>query len=90
MIQIYFFYNRFFFPRDSKDQEKFFKKKVKLKNVKKDDIIFWKGHVAVALSKKKLIHAYGPMKKVVIMDIKKTIDRISRTANLKVTSIRRI
>ena len=53
-------------------------------------MIFWKGHVAIALSRKKLIHAYGPMKKVVIMDINKTIERISRTANLKVTSIRRI
>ena len=90
LVQIFFNQNNKYCPRDSKDQEKFFKKKVKLKNVKKDDIIFWKGHVAVALSKKKLIHAYGPMKKVVIMDIKKTIDRISRTANLKVTSIRRI
>ena len=53
-------------------------------------MIFWKGHVALALSKNKLIHAYGPMKKVIIMDIKKTIDRIKKTANLKVTSIRRI
>ena len=53
-------------------------------------MIFWKGHVAVALSKKKLIHAYGPVKKVVIMDTKKTIERIRRTANLKVTSVRRI
>ena len=53
-------------------------------------MIFWKGHVAIALSKNKLIHAYGPMKKVVVMSIKKTIERIKRTANLKVTSIRRI
>ena len=30
-----------------------------------------KGHVAVALSKKKLIHAYGPMKKTLIMGILK-------------------
>ena len=69
---------------------KYFKKKIKLKNIKKNDLIFWKGHVAIALSKKKLIHAYGPMKRVVIMDIKRTIERIKRTANLKVTSIRRI
>ena len=56
----------------------------------KVDIIFWKGHVAVALSNRKIIHAYGPMKKVVIMDIKKAIERIERTAKLKVTSIKRI
>ena len=39
-------------------------------------MIFWKGHVAIALSKNNLIHAYGPMKKVVVMDIKRTIERI--------------
>ncbi len=90
LIQIFFNHNNKYCPRDSKDQEKYFKKKIKLKNIRKNDMIFWKGHVAVALSKKKLIHAYGPVKKVVIMDTKKTIERIRRTANLKVTSVRRI
>ena len=59
-------------------------------NLQKNDLLFWKGHVAIALSRNKLIHAYGPMKKVVVMDINKTIERIRRTANLNVTSIRRI
>ena len=90
LVQVFFNHNNKYCPRDSKDQEKYFKKKVKLKNIRKNDMIFWKGHVAIALSKNKLIHAYGPMKKVVVMDIKKTIERIKRTANLKVTSIRRI
>ncbi len=90
LVQIFFNHNNKYCPRDSKDQEKYFKKKIKLKNIKKNDMIFWKGHVAIALSKNKLIHAYGPMKKVVIMNIKKTIERIDRTAKLKVTSIRRI
>ena len=58
--------------------------------IRDSDIIFWKGHVAVALSQKKLIHAYGPMKKVVIMNIDKTIKKIYKTARLKVTSIRRV
>ena len=31
---------------------KYFKKNVNLKNIKKNDIIYWKGHVAVVLSKK--------------------------------------
>ena len=82
--------NNKFCPRDSKDQEKYFKKRVNIKNIKKNDIIFWKGHVAVALSKNKLIHAYGPLKKVVVMDIKKTINKIKKTADLEVTSVRRI
>ena len=90
LVQVFFNHNNKFCPRDSKDQEKYFRKKIKLKNIKKNDMIFWKGHVAVALSRKKLIHAYGPMKKVVIMNTKKTIERIYKTANLRVTSIRRI
>jgi len=89
LVQIFFNQNNKYCPRDSKDQEKFFKRKIKLKNIKKNDMIFWKGHVAVALSRNKLIHAYGPKKKVLIMGIKNTIERINRTANLKVTSIRR-
>ncbi len=90
LVQLFLNQNNKFCPRDTKDQEKYFKRKIKLKNIKKNDMIFWKGHVAIALSKNKLIHAYGPMKKVVVMNIKKTIERIDKTANLKVTSIRRI
>ena len=90
LIQLFLNFNNKFCPRDTKDQIKYFKKKIKLHNIKKNDLIFWKGHVALVLSKNKLIHAYGPLKKVVIMPIKKTIDRIYRTANLKVTGIRRI
>ena len=54
---------------------------------RKGDLIFWKGHVAVCLNSKNLIHAYGPKKKVVIMSIKKTIELIKKTANLKVKKI---
>jgi cell wall-associated NlpC family hydrolase len=90
LVQVFFNHNNKYCPRDSKDQEKYFKRIIKLKNIRKNDMIFWKGHVAVALSKNKLIHAYGPMKRVVVMSTKKTIERIYKTANLKVTSIRRI
>ena len=90
LIQIFLNFNNKFCPRDAKDQVKYFKKNVKLKNLKKNDIIYWKGHVAVTLSKKKLIHAYGPMKKTVIMDINQTIKRIERTAKLKVIGIKRV
>ena len=90
LVQIFLNFNGRYCPRDAKDQVKYFKKNIKLKNIKKNDIIFWKGHVAVALSKKKLIHAYGPMKKTVIMGIDQTIKRIQKTANLKVIGIKRI
>ncbi len=90
LVQVFLNFNNKFCPRDAKDQVKYFKKNIKLKNIKKNDIIFWKGHVAVALSKKKLIHAYGPMKKTVIMDINRTIRRIEETAKLKVIGIKRL
>ena len=90
LVQVFLNFNNKFCPRDAKDQVKYFKKNIKLKNIKKNDIIFWKGHVAVAISKKKLIHAYGPMKKTVIMDINQTIKRIKQTAKLKVIGIKRL
>ena len=90
LIQIFLNFNNKFCPRDAKDQIRYFKKDVKLKNIRKNDIIFWKGHVALALSNKKLIHAYGPMKKTVVMGIHQTIKRIEKTAKLKVIGIKRL
>ena len=90
LVQLHVNFNNRFCPRDTKDQIKFFNNKIKLKKIKKNDLIFWKGHVAVAISKKKLVHAYGPLKKPLTMTINKTIDRIYKTANLKVIGIRRI
>ena len=90
LVQVFLNFNNKFCPRDAKDQVRFFKKNVKLKNIKKNDIIYWKGHVAVALSNKKLIHAYGPAKKTVVENIKTTIRKIHETANLKVKKIKRI
>jgi len=90
LLQIFLSFNNKFCPRDTKDQIKFFKKKVELKNIKEKDLIFWKGHIAIVISKTKLIHAYGPMKKTIVMPIKETIDRIYKTANLKVIGIRRM
>ena len=90
LIQVFLNFNNKFCPRDAKDQVKYFKKNVKLKNIKKNDIIYWKGHVALAISNKNLIHAYGPMKKTVVMAIDQTIKRIERTADLKVIGIERL
>ena len=90
LLQIFFYYNNSFYPRDTKDQIKYTKKSSKKRKFKKGDIIFWKGHVAICLNSKQLIHAYGPEKKVVIMPIIKTISRIKKTAKLKVKKISRI
>ena len=90
LIQLYYLYNNKFFPRDTKDQISFKKGKKKLIKFSKGDIIYWKGHVAICLSRNKLIHAYGPRKKVLIMNIKKTIELINETAKLKVKKIIKI
>ena len=82
LLQIFFQFNNKFVPRDTKDQIKFFNKKSKF--IIKKHLIFWKGHVAICISKNLLIHAYGPKKKVLIMNINKTINEIRQNANLKV------
>ena len=90
LLQIFFFYNNSFYPRDTKDQIKYTKKNSKKRQFKKGDIIFWKGHVAMCLNSKELIHAYGPERKVIIMPIVETINRIQKTAKLKVKKVSRI
>ena len=89
LIQIYFYYNRIFFPRDTKDQIRFCKRK-RGKNRLKGDILFWKGHVGICLNKSRFIHAYGPKKKVLIMPTVQTIKLIDKTANLKVKKVSNI
>ena len=90
LVQLYYLYNNKFFPRDTKDQISFKKGKKKLIKFSRGDIIYWKGHVAVCLNRNQLIHAYGPRKKVLIMNIKKTIELINETAKLKVKKIIKI
>ena len=87
LLQLFYYYNDTFYPRDTKGPNQIFKKKLKRKVFKKGDVIFWKGHVAVCINSKKLIHAYGPEKKVLIMPITKTIERIKKTANLSIKKI---
>ena len=88
LIQLYFKYNQKFFPRDTKDQIRYCKKINK--NFKAGNLIFWKGHVGLCIDKEKIIHAYGPSKKVLIMNTKKTINLISETAKLKIKKISNI
>ena len=89
LLQIFFYYNNLFYPRDTKDQINYSIKKIS-KKFKKGDIIFWKGHVAICINSNQLIHAYGPEKRVIVMPINKTIKMILDTANLKVRKISKI
>ena len=90
LVQLFYKFNNKFFPRDTVDQIKYKKGSIAKKKFKLGDIIYWKGHVAVCINSKKLIHAYGPKKKVIIMPINETIKIIEKTANLKVKKICKI
>ena len=90
LIQIYFYYNGSFFHRDTTDQAKPLLTKLKKNIYNRKQLIFWKGHVAYCLNKKELIHAYGPRKKVLIMNIKKTIKEIEEKSNLKVKGVKKL
>ena len=90
ILQLFYYYNKKFYPRDTKDQVKYSKKSSRIKKFKKGNIIFWKGHVAICINSSQLIHAYGPKKKVLIMPINYTIRKILKTANLKVKKISHI
>ena len=90
LIQIFYKFNNIFFPRDTVDQIKYKKGTITKKKNKLGDIIYWKGHVALCINSKELIHAYGPKKKVIVMPINETIKRIEKTANLKVKKICRV
>jgi gamma-D-glutamyl-L-lysine dipeptidyl-peptidase len=82
LIQIFFFFNNIYFPRDTKDQILFLKKIRNHKLYNKDKLLYWKGHVAICLNRSFLIHAYGPKKKVIIMKINNTIKEIKKNTNL--------
>ena len=90
ILQLFFYFNNKSYPRDTKDQIRYSKKKFDIRLFKKGDIIFWKGHVAICLNSKELIHAYGPEKKVLIMPIIKTINRIKKTAKLEIKKVAKI
>ncbi len=90
LIQLCCNFNKKFCPRDDKDQIKYFKNRIKIKSIRKNDLIFWKDHVALAISKKKLIHAYGPKKKTLVMPINTIINRLYKKSNLKVVGVRRV
>ena len=87
LIQLIYQFNNKFFPRDTVDQIKFKKGTKEKIKFRVGDIIYWKGHVAICISSKKLIHAYGPKKKVLVMGINQTIKLINKTANLEVKKI---
>jgi len=76
-------------PRDSDMQEKALGKAANLAGLQSGDLIFWKGHVAIARSRNSMIHANAFHMAVTIEPVAEGLARIG-AGGLQVTSVRRI
>jgi cell wall-associated NlpC family hydrolase len=76
-------------PRDSDMQEASLGKPVSLSGIKRGDLVFWKGHVAIARDGASLLHANAFHMAVTIEPAAEAIARI-RAAGSKITSVRRL
>lgn len=76
-------------PRDSDMQELALGKLSSLASLRRGDLVFWKGHVAIAIDSETLIHANAHHMAVAIEPAADAIARI-KAAGSDVTSVRRI
>jgi hypothetical protein len=76
-------------PRDSDMQEATLGAPASLSDLQRGDLVFWKGHAAIARDHTTVVHANGHYMAVTIEPIAETIARI-RKAESEVTSVRRI
>jgi cell wall-associated NlpC family hydrolase len=74
-------------PRDSAIQEQALGKAASMADLKRGDLIFWKGHVAIARDATTLIHANAHHMMVAIEPAKQAITRI-KAAGSDVTSVK--
>ncbi len=75
-------------PRDTYMQEAHFKNDVALTDLKRGDLIFWKGHVAIARDAQSIIHANAHHMMVAIEPASGAIERIKK-AGSAVTGVKR-
>jgi cell wall-associated NlpC family hydrolase len=76
-------------PRDSDMQEAALGKPVSLAGLQGGDLIFWKGHVAIARGRNSMIHANAHHMQVAIEPVAEALARIG-VAGSQVTSVRRL
>jgi cell wall-associated NlpC family hydrolase len=76
-------------PRDSDLQEKALGAAIDGKNLRRGDLIFWKGHVAIVRDEKTLVHANAFHMAVAIEPTAEAIKRIS-AAGSDITSVKRL
>ena len=76
-------------PRDSDMQEAAFGRRVELAQLQRGDLVFWKGHVAIARDAATLIHANAFHMAVATEPVAEALARIKTTGS-DVTSVRRV
>ena len=76
-------------PRDSDMQEAALGKPVKLTELRRGDLLFWKGHVAIARDNATVIHANAFHMSVAIEPVTDAVGRI-KAAGLEVTAVKRV
>ena len=76
-------------PRDSDMQELALGRPASVASLKRGDLVFWKGHVAIARDVDTLLHANAHHMAVVIEPAGEAIARI-KTAGLEVTAVKRL
>jgi cell wall-associated NlpC family hydrolase len=76
-------------PRDSDMQELALGKQSSMASLRRGDLVFWKGHVAIAIDAETLIHANAHHMMVALEPASDAIARI-KAAGLEVTSVRRV
>ena len=76
-------------PRDSDMQESALGKSASLAGLQSGDLIFWKGHVAIACGRNSMIHANAYHMAVAVEPVAEALVRIG-SAGSQVTSVRRL
>lgn len=76
-------------PRDSDMQEKALGEPVALEKLQRGDLVFWKGHVAIAFDPETLIHANAFHMAVAIEPLSAVIERIAALGT-RVSGVRRL
>jgi cell wall-associated NlpC family hydrolase len=76
-------------PRDSDMQERALGTPVDLTDLRRGDLVFWKGHVAIVRDEASFVHANGFHMQVAIEPIAEALSRIA-TAGSPVISVRRL
>ena len=76
-------------PRDSDMQESALGKSASLAGLQSGDLIFWKGHVAIARGRNSMIHANAFHMAVAVEPVAEGLARIGATGS-QVTSVRRL